>query len=131
MTEDKLKKGSAYKISYTRPRYDRQTHRFAPDSYRFVNPIIETVFYGGRCPEPRRCSVCGRKSADCRVFVRERDMLELFFSDHCFRHESTRMWNEDDPDGIIRDWYAVEDLERAHEAGDAAASLVKAFEDLE
>lgn len=125
MTADKLEQGQQYMLSFTKPIYDRERKRYLPDRFRFTDPHIERVFYGGRCEASRYCIVCGRKGTNSRIFVREYDMKELYVSDHCFRHPATKIWSGDTDMATILNWYKVEDRERAAEAGDplAAASL--------
>lgn len=125
MTSDKLEQGQQYMLSFTKPIYDRERKRYLPDRFRFTDPHVERVFYGGRCEASRYCVVCGRKGTNSRIFVRESDFKELYVSDHCFRHPATKVWPSDTTLEAILSWYKVEDRERAAEAGDplAAASL--------
>ena len=122
-----LTKGQQYRLSFTKPAYDRANHRYMPDNFRFVNPIITDVFYGGRCADSRHCSVCGRKGVNSRIFVRSSDMKELFVSDHCLRHPATRIWSPDVDVKTISAWYAAEDLELRKEAGDPPTALAEDY----
>lgn len=130
MTE-KLEQGTEYVLSYTRPMYDRHEKRYLPDTFRFVDPTIYHVFYGGRCKESRYCAVCGRRGKNYRIFVRKSDFQEIFISDHCFNHDSTMMWPERTPAYTIIERYKREDIERRAAAGDSMASFALALEQLE
>ena len=130
MTE-KLEQGKAYILTFTKPMYDRQAHRYLPDTFRFVDPNIVHVFYGGRCEEPRYCAVCGRRGKNSRVFVRQEDLKEIFISDHCFNHESTMIWPEGTSESTIIERYKREDIERRAAAGDSMAGFALALEQLE
>lgn len=130
MTE-KLEQGKAYILSYTRPMYDRQKKQYLPDTFRFVDPNIVPVFFGGRCAESRYCAVCGRRGTNYRVFVRQEDFKEIFISDHCFRHDSTMTWPEGTPESMIIERYQREDIERRAATGDGMASFALALEQLE
>lgn len=131
MSSDKLEKGKAYILTYTRPMYDKSEKKYLPDNFRFVEPHIVPVFFGGRCKEPRYCAVCGRRGVNSRVFVRKDDFKEIFLSDHCFRHDSTQIWAEDTPEARINEWYDRENLERGARAGDPIAGLAMALEEWE
>lgn len=131
MTADKLEQGKAYVLTYTRPIYDRQNKRYLPDNFRFVDPNIVPVFYGGRCAEPRYCAICGRRGVNSRIFVRMADFKEIFVSDHCYRHDSTMIWPEGTSESLIAERYHREDIERRAKAGDKMAGLVLALEEME
>lgn len=131
MTSDKLEKGKAYILTYTRPMYIPSEKKYLPDNFRFIEPHIVPVFFGGRCKESRYCAVCGRRGVNSRVFVRKDDFKEIYVSDHCYKHDSTQIWAEDTPESHIEEWYKREDLERAARAGDPIAGLAKAFEEME
>ncbi len=118
-------------LSFTKPMYDKTEHRYLPDNFRFVDPHIVRVYYGGREPEPRYCMICGRKSKDCSIFIRESDLKEHYISKHCLRHDSTRLWSFDTEPGAIDEWYDRECLERGAEAGDSLARLTLALEEME
>lgn len=131
MSSDKLEKGKAYILTYTRPIYDKSEKKYLPDNFRFVEPNIVPVFFGGRCAESRYCAVCGRRGVNSRVFVRKDDFKEIYVSDHCFRHDSTQIWAEDTAEASINEWYKREDIERRAAGGDSLAGLTLALEQME
>lgn len=130
MTADKLEKGKPYILTFTKPIYDRHEKKYLPDNFRFCDPHIERVYYGGRCDAPRFCNVCGRKGSNARIFIRESDLKELYVSDHCFRHPATKIWDENTPIDHIEGWYEQEDRERRAEAGDPLAAAAIMMEEL-
>lgn len=131
MSSEKLEKGRAYILTYTRPMYDKHEKKYLPDNFRFTDPHVVPVFFGGRCAESRYCAVCGRKGVNSRIFVRKDDFKEIYVSEHCFKHDSTQIWAEDTPESHIAQWYERESLERGARAGDPLASLAIALEEME
>lgn len=130
-TKDRMV-GNHYKLTYTKPIYDRKEQRYLPDNFRFVEPTIRLVSYGGKMPadQPRYCAICGRRGSTY-MFLDLETFQEFFVSQHCLTHAATRMWDEDTPDYEIIRWYEREDIERRAQAGDGLAGLTLALEELE
>ncbi len=131
ISKKNIEKGVSMLLTYTQPMYDKKEQKYLPDNFRFVEPDIVEVFYGGREPEPRYCRICGRKAKDCSIFLRASDLKEIFISRHCLQHDSTRLWSINTPTEEIKTWYDRESLERGAKAGDPLAGLALALEELE
>lgn len=131
MSSERLERGKGYILTYTNPMYDKHEKKYLPDNFRFTDPHVVPVFFGGRCAEPRYCVVCGRRGVNSRVFVRQTDFKEIYVSDHCFRHDSTMIWPEGTSESMIKERYDRENLERGAKSGDPIAGLALALEELE
>ena len=127
-----MEKGHTYKLAYTKPMYDRHEHHYLPDNFRFCDPDIRRVSFGGRFDGGSRyCAVCGRKGEGSYQFLDLDSFKEFYLSDHCLRHESTTVWSDTESDDVIKRWYAREDIERRAKGGDPLAGLTLALEDWE
>lgn len=122
-----LRAGEHYILTYTQPMYDKTEHRYLPDNFRFVEPELRKVAYGGICKDRRYCAVCGRSGAESHMFLDLETFKELFISRHCLAHDSTQIWPEDTADKVIEGWYAKENLRRGAEAGDPLAGAAVMF----
>lgn len=122
-----LAAGEHYVLTYTRPMYDKSERRYLPDNFRFVDPEIRSVAYGGRCPDRRYCAVCGRQGKDSHMFLDLETFRELFISPHCLAHDSTRLWRDGTDTHDIEQWYGRESLKRGYEAGDPLAGAAVMF----
>lgn len=131
MIPEPLEIGRAYRLSFTHPLYNPGERRYLPDSFRFTEPDVVDAVYGGRCKERYKCAVCGRWGGEFRQFLNISDGSELFLSNHCFAHDSTRVWPSGTEEGTIEKWYREESLRRDAENGDGLANLVLALRDLE
>lgn len=131
--KDKLEIGQEYILTFTHPMYDKHEQKYLPDNFRFVDPDIVTVFYGGHAGKDvsRYCAVCGRKGANPHQFLDIETGKELFISDHCLAHDSTQQWRTGTKKETIEEWYREECLRRDAEGGDSMAGLVLALRDLE
>lgn len=117
--------GFHYKLSWTSPIYLKSEKRYAPDGFRFVDPLIARVAYGGKCKDGQnhRCMICGRAVKSCYQLLFLGSMKEFWISDHCFRHESTQLWPEETENDKIVGWYNRMDMEARAAAGDPLAML--------
>ena len=111
MIDEPLVKGKEYLLTYTRPIYDPETKRYAPDKTRFQNPRQLRIRYGGIESESTRCFICGRYGTDNHAFFASTKGFELFISNHCLKHESTRLWPPDTIADKIEIWYDEKECE--------------------
>lgn len=125
--------GDSYTLTYTQPMYDKDRKSYLPDNFRFVEPNILHVIYGGRAGKgiSRYCAVCGRKGDNPHQFLDLDSGKEVFFSEHCLNHESTQLWKSDYPEEKIKKWYSEEELQRSYRSGDPLAGLVVALRDMD
>lgn len=127
MLKSSLEVGKLIKLSFTHPVYDPNKKSYLPDNFRFIDPEIHEVFYGGRCKGTRhKCRICGRLGSTFFQFLDIETGNEIYLSEHCLMHDSTRAW-DNSTDKDIKKWYAKEDLERRAEAGDSLAGIVATF----
>lgn len=131
MTIKGMDKGQTYTLAYTKPLYDKYEKKYLPDNFRFVDPHIRRVSFGGKFDGGARyCAVCGRRG-QCYQFLDLDSFQEFYLSEHCLRHDSTTVWRPDEDEQHILSWYAREDVTRRAAGGDPMAGLVLALEDLE
>ena len=131
MDKKKREVGGHYVMAYTRPVYDRSAKQYLPDNFRFTDPIIRRVSYGGLFKDAKRfCAICGRKG-QCYSFLDLDTFREFYVSQHCLMHDSTTLWAEDTSEDTIKQWYEREDITRRAAGGDPLAGLTLALEDLE
>lgn len=120
--------GGHYVLTYTRPMYDKTEHRYLPDNFRFTEPYVRKVAYGGICKDGQRyCAVCGRKGNGSYMFLDLESFQEFFISRHCLLHDSTQIWPIESTDKDVEAWYARENLRRGAEAGDPIAGAAVIF----
>ena len=125
--------GEHYMLAFTQPKYDKYKQQYLPDNFRFVDPEIVHVAYGGKTgkEDPAQCCrICGRKGTTQHMFLNLDTFDEFFISIHCLAHCSTTVWPEDKPRQKIKEWYEREDLIRNAKAGDPLAGLAIAFEEM-
>lgn len=130
---DKPERGGKYILSLSHPMYDKHDQKYLPDNFRFCEPDVYPVIYGGRTGRDvrRHCTICGRLGTNQHQFLNLDTGRELFISEHCMAHDSTVLWSEDTPREYIDKWYTEEQLQRDARGGDGLAGLALALRDLE
>lgn len=126
--------GEHYVLAFTKPHYDRESHRYLPDSLRFVMPTIRHVAYGGKLkPEAgtRYCAICGRKGREPFCFLDLDSMKELFISQHCLSHPAVQLFTDGTSSDAVKSWYEAEDLRQGARAGDPLAAAAMMDEPLD
>ena len=126
-----LKQGTAYVLTYTQPLYIRAEHRYLPDNFRYTEPEVRNVRYGGLVNEPSICTICGKRACVVGKFLDTDTFEEFTISRGCLKHPSTRLWVAGTKREVIDKWYQKRELEDGAERGDKLAKLALAFRDME
>ena len=126
-----LIKGGAYILTYTQPMYDKSNHRYLPDNFRYTEPEVRNVRFGGFVSEPYVCAVCGRTATNVGRFLDVDSFEEFAISRGCLAHPSTVLWGAGTPKDKIAAWYSSRELQDGVDRGDTLAKLALFFRDLE
>lgn len=112
---EKIERNTTYWLSYTQPMYVKSEKSYLPDNFRYVEPDIRRVRFGGLVKEPARCVICGRMSKQTYKFLDLDTFQEFNMSRHCFNHPSTKLWPESVTKEQIGKWYDRRDIETSND----------------